>query len=228
MKIVLLYVLCTVSFLLALSMNTTGAFVFFLIISLGMLLWARIETKIQTDRRNAEIRRRAEELVEEVSYTEYILSSDFLNALIMDEVTTTLYIANREDVDSRFERKKYPFTKILEAAIVEDGRILSLFPKDGLLGGERERGPEIYVVNSNDEANKESEDETVSKLSLKMVVNDLSNPTVEYVFMENEESLTKDSDEYKEVFKLCNDWHQKISVIIKRYEYTRVPIRQWH
>lgn len=61
-----------------------------------------------------------------------------------------------------------------------------------------------------------------------MVVNDLSNPTVEYVFMENEESLTKDSDEYKEVFKLCNDWHQKISVIIKRYEYTRVPIRQWH
>lgn len=135
MKIVLLYVLCTVSFLLALSMNTTGAFVFFLIISLGMLLWARIETKIQTDRRNAEIRRRAEELVEEVSYTEYILSSDFLNALIMDEVTTTLYIANREDVDSRFERKKYPFTKILEAAIVEDGRILSLFPKDGLLGG---------------------------------------------------------------------------------------------
>lgn len=51
-----------------------------------------------------------------------------------------------------------------------------------------------------------------------MVVDDLSSPIVEYVFLDNKQAIPKDLDEYKDLFKECQKWYQKISLIIKRNE----------
>lgn len=228
MKITLLYVLTTVFFLLALSMDSILGMVFYLIISGGMFYWAKFERASLDASIQAEIQRQAELLLAEIPYTEYIVSSDYLTALLINANTNTLYIASRKYIDSHFIRKEYPFSKIMEAAIIQDGEIITLFPKDGLIGGSlinNNHSTEVYILESNEDLDSDEEDEVVSKLSLKMAMNDLANPVIEYVFMENEDSITKNSSEYQEVFKLCNAWYQKVSMLIKRAEYERLPTR---
>ena len=228
MKITLLYVLTTVFFLLALSMDSILGMVFYLIISGGMFYWAKLERASMDASIQAEIQRQTEQQLAEIPYTEYIVSSDYLSALLINANTNTLYIASRKYTDSNFIRKEYPFSEIMEAAIIQDGEILSLFPKDGLIGGSlinNNQSTEVYILESAKDSGDDEDVEVVSKLSLKMAMNDLANPVIEYVFMENEDDMEKDSSEYKEVFKLCNDWYQKVSMLIKRAEYERLPTR---
>lgn len=202
---------------------------FYLILSVGFLFFARLESTLEADRIEAERRRRTEEFLGAFTYTEYIVSSDYLNALIMDEQSEMLHIARRSNEDTPFFRKSYPFNKILEVAMVEDNEIISLFPRSGLLKGgliANERNTHIYVVNSDEDADEE--EENISKLCLKIVIDNLANPIIEYIFMENEESMEKEADDYKEVYKLCSNWYEKVSVIIKRTEYARVNINRWN
>lgn len=226
--IVLLYVIGIIWIVIAYLVKSTIVTGICIIIALGMFIWANIERKNEAARRDAERRRTSEEALARIPHTQHFLSSDYLSALLINEDTKKFYMAKREEDQTQFEIKEYTFTQILEAAIEENGSILSLYPKEGLLGStlpDSEGSSVVYIIESDDEEDEEDEDETVERLSLKMVVDDLGEPIVEYVFMENDDPIAKDSEEYEEAFKNCNEWYQKISVIIKRLE--RVPVRQW-
>ena len=109
----------------------------------------------------------------------------------------------------------------------EDGKQIALISRGGLLGGtllDDGGNSLVYIMepeNNKKNDTEETEDiskDTVSKLSLKLVVDDLASPIIEYVFLESEEKIDKDSDEYKDAAKECKKWHQMISVLIKRHD----------
>lgn len=87
---------------------------------------------------------------------------------------------------------------------------------------EGEQDVEVEEIDEDDPAYN-----TVSQLVLKIVADNLSDPILEYVFLDEEEPISREEDEYLESLELCEKWYQKISVIIKRYELERVPIRHW-
>lgn len=228
--ILLLYFIGIIWVVIAYLVKSTIVTGISILIALGMFIWAHVEKKNEAARKDAERRRISEEALARIPHTQHFLSSDYLSALLISEAAKKFYIAKREEDQPQFEIKDYTFNQILEVAIEEDDTILSLYPKEGLIDStlpDSEGSSVVYIVEPDDEEDEDEEDEveTVEKLSLKMVVDDLGEPIVEYVFMEDEDAIAKDSEEYEEAFKHCNEWYQKISVIIKRLE--RVPVRQW-
>lgn len=206
----------------------------YFLIAIWLFIWWLIVHKKDVNRRNEEIKTNSIEMLEKIPHTRYTLSSDYLRALLINENTNSLYIATREDLESDFEEKEYPFNEIYEVAVLEDQKIVSIISRGGvhgwsLIDGGTGINAVVNIVESKDseeESDEDSEDK-VSKIYLKMVVDDLSNPIVEYVFMEDKHGISKESDEYKEIIKECNKWHQKISILIKRYGKEEVAVRGW-
>lgn len=197
-----------------------------ILISLGMFIWANILRRNEATRIDAQRRQTSEDALAQIPHTQQFLSPDYLRALLVCDNTKKFYIATREEGQYQFEIKEYTFNQLFETAIEEDGTLLSIFPKEGLLSStldDQVGNSVVYMTEPNEE--DEGEEETVEKLSLKLVVDDLADPIVEFVFLENEDAIAKESEEYEEAFKQCHQWYQKISVIIKRLE--RVPVRQW-
>lgn len=161
-----------------------------------------------------------------IPHTQYTLSSNALHALLLNEQTNMLIIAQREELGEELTITEIPFSKIYEVAIMED-EVFMLKTKNYLMSGSLlEEDNEELAEEEEDE--DEVEEDTVTKISLKLVVDHLSDPILEYIFIDTEEDpISKEEDEYKEAMELCEKWYQKISVIIKRHELERVPIRHW-
>ena len=226
--ILLLYFIGVIWILIAYLVKTTLVTGICILIALVIFVWANIERRNEAARIDAQRRQISEDALDQIPHTQQFLSLDYLRALLVCDDTKKFYMVTREEDQSQFEIKEYTFQQLFEAAIEEDGSFLSLYPKDGLLSStsdDREENSVVYIVESDDEEDEEDEEEMVEKLILKIVVDDLAEPIVEFLFLENEEGIAKDSEEYGEAFKHCYEWYQKISVIIKRIE--RVPVRQW-
>ena len=198
--------------------------VIFVIITLGVGAWWLYELKKEVEKRNEAILNETIQKVEQHPHTRYIISSDYLSALMLDERTDTLRILEREQIDEDFDKKEFDFKELYEIAIVEDGNNVALTSKGGVHGWSLIDGGtkvDVHVKNKVVESSEESEneEEEVKKLMLKLVVDDLSDPIVEYVFLDNDQEIPKELDEYKDLFKECSKWYQKISVIIKRHEH---------
>ncbi|WP_211284564.1 hypothetical protein [Rummeliibacillus pycnus] len=193
-------------------------------------------------KREEVIKKETEEMLEEYPHSQCTISSNYLHALLIDEASQTFFIAKREDIDSDFEVKEYLFNEIYETAIEEDGIQIALISRGGLLGGslldgggnsliylmEPEKSSKEDSDNATEQKVENSPEQGVSKLSLKVVVDDLSTPIIEYVFLEPEEPISKEAEEYKEAYKQCKKWHQMISVLIKRHDnLNKVIIRRY-
>lgn len=162
------------------------------------------------------MREASEAEITAIPHTQCTISQDVLHALLLNEQTNMLIVAQREALDDPLKVIEIPFNKIYEVAVVEDEATI--------------RKAKNYLIGSSllDEMEELEEEDTVSQLSLKLVVDHLATPIVEYIFMENSDHpIERDTDEYEEALELCEQWFQKISVIIKRHELERVPIRQW-
>lgn len=162
----------------------------------------------------------SEEEIMAIPHTQCTLSNDALNALLLNEQTNTLIFARRESLDEELTIIEIPFNKIYEVAIMEDEEFM-IRTKNHLMSGS--------LLGEADEIEEvEVEEDTISQLSLKLVVDHLSEPIQEYMFMDNgEEPISKEEEDYKEAMELCEKWFQKISVIIKRHELERIPINHW-
>ncbi len=167
-----------------------------------------------------QMREASEEEIMAIPHTQCTLSNDALNALLLNEQTNTLIFARRESLDEELTIIEIPFNKIYEVAIMEDEEFM-IRTKNHLMSGS--------LLGEADEIEEvEVEEDTISQLSLKLVVDHLSEPIQEYMFMDNgEEPISKEEEDYKEAMELCEKWFQKISVIIKRHELERVPINHW-
>jgi len=206
----------------------------FFIIAVVLGFWWYYEFNKEVKKRNEAILDETIQKVEQHPHTRYIISPDYLSALMLDEQSNTLKILEREEVDEDFDIKEYDFEELYEIAIVEDDNNVALTSKGGVHGWSLIEGGAKVEVHVNEleevpEIKEKSKD--VKKLMLKLVVDDLADPIVEYVFLDNEQEIPKDLEEYKDIFKECSKWYQKISVIIKRNEHEKkiqeIAIKGW-
>ncbi|MFY3790918.1 hypothetical protein ACOQFO_04300 [Ureibacillus sp. MALMAid1270] len=224
-----IFLLAIAFFILAFFLEPLFMVGSYLFISFMMFLWGYFEMKKEMDRRKEEILEESEEFIKGIPHTKYTLSDDLLNSLLIDETSNTFYIAKREYTDEDFECMSFPFSKLLEVAILEDGRVKYLFPRDGIIGGTvNEEGKPIINVFEADEYEYDEEDEdTIKKVTLKLVVDDFSNHTIEYVFLDNDDSIEKDSEEYKDLMMECTNWYQMLSLAINQYKHEKRLIGHW-
>lgn len=227
MNILLTFIASGLFFILTFIVDTLGAKLIFLFIAFLLFKWGSHQIQLIENGKEEEIKKETEELLQEFIHSQSTISDDYLNALLLDEASQTLFIATRENLDTGFDVKEFLFNEIYESSIEEDGKQIALISRGGLLGGTLlDDGGNSLVYIMEPENNKKNDTEetediskaTVSKLSLKLVVDDLASPIIEYVFLESEEKIDKDSDEYKDAAKECKKWHQMISVLIKRHD----------
>jgi len=197
---------------------------FFLIglalVSIGIIRY--IKERYVESQKYAQMKEASEEEMKAIPHTQCLLSEDALKGLLLNEHTNMLIFAQREELEDELKIIEIPFTKIYEIAMMEDEmfvlRTKNYLMSSSLLGEEEDLAEE----------EEDDEDDTVSQLSLKFVVDHLSEPILEYIFMDQgEHPIARDEEEYEEAMELCEKWFQKISVIIKRHELERVPIRHW-
>ncbi|MEF7496516.1 hypothetical protein V4V34_18435 [Lysinibacillus sphaericus] len=198
---------------------------FFLIgltlVSIGIIRY--IKERYIESQNYAEMKEASEEEMKAIPHTQCLLSQDTLKGLLLNEHTNMLIFAQREELEEELKIIEIPFSKIYEVAMMED-EMFVLRTKNYLMSGSL-LGEEENVAEEEEEV---EEDDTVSQLSLKFVVDHLSEPILEYMFMDQgEHPIARDEEEYEEAMELCEKWFQKISVIIKRHELERVPIRHW-
>ncbi|WP_134025676.1 hypothetical protein [Lysinibacillus sp. YR326] len=227
MKTFFLLFLGIIYLLLAKSVETAIFSNVYFLIGLGLLIAGIIrfvkEQYISNNRLN-EMKEASEEELMAIPHTHCIISNDCLNALLLNEPTNTLFLVSREDLEEDLIKKEISFNKIYEVAIVEDEMYIAR-TSNSLISGSL-LGEDLDI--EEEECDEEDpEYNTVSQLKLKIVADNLSDPILEYVFLDNGEPISREEDEYQEALELCEEWFQKISVIIKRYELERVPIRQW-
>lgn len=197
---------------------------FFLIgltlVSIGIIRY--IKERYIESQNYAEMKEASEEEMKAIPHTQCLLSQDALKGLLLNEHTNMLIFAQREKLEEELKITEIPFSKIYEVAMMED-EMFVLRTKNYLMSGSL-LGEDEDLAEEEDE----DEDDTVSQLSLKFVVDHLSEPILEYIFMDQgEHPIARDEEEYEEAMELCEKWFQKISVIIKRHELERVPIRHW-
>ena len=227
MNILLIFIASGLFFILTFIVDTLGAKLIFLFIAFLLFKWGSHQIQLIENGKEEEIKKETEELLQEFIHSQSTISDDYLNALLLDEASQTLFIATRENLETGFDVKEFLFSEIYESSIEEDGKQIALISRGGLLGGtllDDGGNSLVYIMepeNNKKNDTEETEDiskDTVSKLSLKLVVDDLASPIIEYVFLESEEKIDKDSDEYKDAAKECKKWHQMISVLIKRHD----------
>ncbi len=227
MNILLTFIASGLFFILTFIVDTLGAKLIFLFIAFLLFKWGSHQIQLIENGKEEEIKKETEKLLQEFIHSQSTISDDYLNALLLDEASQTLFIATRENLETGFDVKEFLFNEIYESSIEEDGKQIALISRGGLLGGTLlDDGGNSLVYIMEPENNKKNDTEetediskaTVSKLSLKLVVDDLASPIIEYVFLESEEKIDKDSDEYKDAAKECKKWHQMISVLIKRHD----------
>ncbi|MED3801108.1 hypothetical protein P4562_04085 [Lysinibacillus xylanilyticus] len=227
MKTFFLLFLGIIYLLLAKSVETAIFSNVYFLIGIGLLIAGIIrflkEQYISNNRLN-EMKEASEEELMAIPHTHCIISNDCLNALLLNEPTNTLFHVSREDLEEDLIKKEISFNKIYEVAIVEDEMYIAR-TSNSLISGSL-LGEDLDI--EEEECDEEDpEYNIVSQLKLKIVADNLSDPILEYVFLDNGEPISREEDEYQEALELCEEWFQKISVIIKRYELERVPIRQW-
>ncbi|MEO4055400.1 hypothetical protein [Solibacillus sp. CAU 1738] len=231
MKTVFLFFLSTVYLFLAYEMETSVVKRIYFFVAIALLLFgvrSYLKARHEFNIKIAEMEKDSEEAFKKIPHTHYTVCNDYLNALLLDTRTNTLCFANKEDWDAEVTKKEIHFGGIYEVAIVEDDIILMVNTINGSQGGALLIKEDIFIseVEEEDEETEEK-DETVSKLSLKIVIDDLSDPIIECIFMEESRPVSKDDDEYTEAYELCEQWYQKISVIIKKHELERVQVKNW-
>lgn len=227
MKIFVIYLLSAIYFFLSFSMEHMRSIGLYLIISVALFFWGTWEWKRRNEEIHEENRRITEEILDGIPHTQKLVTPNNLNALLINEVTEILYIASREELSSDFDIKDIPFNKVLEVALLEDGKTISVFPKEGILSSP----VKLEDIEEHDEEEEyvddEDEDELEFSLCFKIVSDDLSEPIHYFTYLDDYKEEYKESEEYEEAMGVCNEWHQKLSIIIRRYQYDRVMVNKW-
>ncbi|MGE7999026.1 hypothetical protein ACQKOF_10165 [Lysinibacillus sp. NPDC093190] len=227
MKTFFLIFLGMIYLLLANSVETAIFSKVYFFIGLGLVIVGIIryikERYIYINTLN-EMKEASEEELMAIPHTHCIISHDCLSALLLNEPTNTLFLVSREGLEEDLIKKEIPFNKIYEVAIVEDEMYIARTSNNFISGSLLSEELDLEEEELDEE---DTEYNTVSQLTLKIVADNLSDPILEYAFMDNDEPISREEDEYQEALELCEEWFQKISVIIKRYELERVPIRHW-
>lgn len=228
MKTVLLLLLGIIYLLLANALEAVLIKRLYLLIGLALVTvgaicyikWRYDNVKMMT-----ELKRASKETLKNIPHTHGIIANDGLHALLLNEHTNTLLLAVKEDWTAEITKKEAYFTEIYEVAIVEDDAIIAS-TNNGVFNNSLLEEEERLLVDEELEEEETDTDEVSPQLTLKIVVDNISTPIIEYVFLERDEAMSKEDDTYIEAMELCEQWYQKISIIIKRCQLDRVLIQK--
>lgn len=201
----------------------------FLLVALAIFGWWIVEMRREAIRHSEKIEEETINQLEEITHNRRVVSDDCLKALLLDEYSKTFYFAERKDVESNFDFKDFNFDEIYECAIVENGRIVLHISRGGIQGWSLidDKTRDLLINQEVEDEEEYEEDDLVESLGLKIIVDDLASPMIEFKLFEEERGLEKDSEEYREYSTTCKNWYRKFGVIIKRGSKEKVEVNNW-
>lgn len=114
----------------------------------------------------------------------------------------------------------YDYSEILESRIIEDGQEIITTSRSSqigraMVGGILAGGIGAIIGGGGATQTQTSE---VKSISLRVVVNNISNPYFEINFLEDKNNtyVSRDSFKYREASRMANEWQNVISIIIKQ------------
>lgn len=147
-------------------------------------------------------------------------NDDYLSGIAINESESKLAILTRNNKNDNFDFKTINFNDIVESSLTEDGVSVSKASISSQIGRTMVgiivaggMGAVIGGLSTNKTINNK-----IYKVTLNVIVNDLSNPICEFSFLNSKYSIDKHGEEYKKVNQESNKWYKMIEIIIKRNE----------
>ncbi len=211
MKIFSIYLLSLVYLLLSLKIESTAIMGMYIVVSISLFFWGNYERLKMVRGRKENLELEREKLLENCTYTHSVFSSDSLQVLLLDEDLQLFFYAEKEEEEKEFELKQFSFSQVLEVAILEDGELLAIHPKEGVIS-------EDLIMDEEVDEEEDEEIEVSPILSMLIAVDDLTTPILEFIFVDDDPET---EEEYEEKIEECRAWYQKMNVIIRRNERLR-------
>ena len=94
MNILLTFIASGLFFILTFIVDTLGAKLIFLFIAFLLFKWGSHQIQLIENGKEEEIKKETEKLLQEFIHSQSTISDDYLNALLLDEASQTLFINN--------------------------------------------------------------------------------------------------------------------------------------
>ncbi|OMD81180.1 hypothetical protein [Paenibacillus odorifer] len=152
-----------------------------------------------------------------VNSNQYYISSSNEAGIIVDDENNAICIMYNDLQNSNV----YNANDIIEIELIEDGNSIIKTSRGNQLGGALVGAAVAGGVGAiiGGLSGKGVQQDTVTQLSLKIIVNNIKNPVVIINFLsigKNKEGIKKTSEKYKRSNKLATHWHGVLSVMIRR------------
>lgn len=160
----------------------------------------------------------------DIPLNDSFLGDDGISGISVLESQNRIAIIKRTNLNESFSPKFIDFNKIIESSIKEDGETVTKTNRGSqvagtLVGGALAGGVGAVVGGL---GAKQTATESVRKITLEIVIDDLRSPIYEIVFFISPTPLSKSESIYKQVYSNANKWHKMISIILKRNEISSI------
>lgn len=167
-----------------------------------------------------------DEALKDFNSTEKHVGDNQLTGIAIDELNSKVAILKRTNFNEDFIVKVIPFSSIFESSISEDGETLIRTSRGGQIGGALVGGALAGGTGAiiGGLSSSKTSSQVVSKIELKLTIDDLSNPIETINFLSQPTPLKKDNMIYKYTSQEAEKWHKRFSIIIKRMESNKETI----
>lgn len=192
------------------------------IVGICGLIFSVVLRIIDGDKRDAEIKKDTINKLNELKFNvnESLSNYGWSKSIRLDENEEKLYYATRTGIYGDYKCRTVNFDEILDVTISSNGVNQINVSKGGLIGGGLVGGAlfgGVGAVIGALGANKTSTEE-VHELSLKITVNDLTNPLINMDIISSENAMDSTSELYRSTINLLDEWFGKLTIVLKRNE----------
>lgn len=184
-------------------------------IGLFLLIYSIIKSNKEVQVKKKEFENKVKEKMNSLSLKDYFIGLDKGYSIAVKEDDNKVCF-----ISPTLQVKEIHFNDIYEVKLKEDEETIISTSRSSQLGGALVGGAIFGGLGALAGAvtGKKSTENEVKKIQLEIVVNSLTNPIYNVVFLDKSKPLKKDNVLYKEIYDNANHWCKLISVIIKRNE----------
>ncbi|MED4883913.1 hypothetical protein [Bacillus smithii] len=149
---------------------------------------------------------------------ELFVGVDNLSAIGLDKKYQNVIVLKRQSIHDGFRMKSIAFKDIIEAKVIKDGVTEISTSRASQIGGALVGGVlagGVGAIIGGSGATQFAE-EKLSKLTLQLVINDLSDPVHSIKFLNKAGWVDPHKPEYKDAIENSLRWHKMLEVIINR------------
>lgn len=156
--------------------------------------------------------------------TQKFLSLNRENGIAIDEHKNKIAFLYKTSEKS-YQINSYDFSQVIEVEIIKDGETVTRTSKAGLLGGAAVGNllaGGFGLIAGAMGSNKTSS-EKVKQLSIRIILEDLSNPAHKIYFVNTPEAFDQSSEEVVEALQDIDRWYGILTIIMKRLnQHTKI------